>query len=330
MKAKKGEWFSLKWEPLDYYDDTSFFELKKCPKFFCVEENTNSITQVLESMYPKLRLTSINLTTIFIKHTEGFNVPTHYRIGEFMPGDNTKYDAWLKEFYNLNNEVSEQIKSSNMLQQKTIYLEHTAKVIRHDMHSGINTYIPRGLNLLIERLDENTIKTKKLQIPIKLLTEGLKHTQRVYEGVYAFTNLVKKKSQVEKIECDLKEILEDFLESSSYKNNVVIDDLGKKIVNSSLFCNAINNFVKNGIAYNDSKDKLVKIYLRDNDELIIEDNGRGLTQYEYYLQCMPFIKSDEEEISGMGINIANAILEEHGFSVLVEEIKNGTRLVIKT
>jgi nitrogen-specific signal transduction histidine kinase len=44
---------------------------------------------------------------------------------------------------------------------------------------------------------------------------------------------------------------------------------------------------------------------------------------------MPFIKSDEEEISGMGINIANAILEEHGFSVTVEEIKNGTRLVIK-
>jgi len=198
------------------------------------------------------------------------------------------------------------------------------------MHSGINTYIPRGLNLLLERLDEDTIKAKRLQVPIKLLTDGLKHTQKVYEGVYAFTNLVKKKSQVEKLEYDLKEILDSFLESTSYKNSVYIEPLGKKTVNNSLFCNAINNFIKNGIAYNNSKEKLVKIYLRDNSELIIEDNGRGLTQYEYYLQCMPFIKSDEEEISGMGINIANAILEEHGFSVVVEEIENGTRLVIKT
>jgi len=164
MKARKGEWFSLKWEPIDYYKEKSFFELKKCPKFFCAEEDTENLTQYLESTYTNLRIVSIHLTSIFIKHKDGFKVPTHYRVGEFMPGDNVRYDYWLKEFYDLENDVSDQIKTSNTLQQKTIYLEHTAKIIRHDMHSGINTYIPRGLNLLIERLDDDTIKKNKLQL----------------------------------------------------------------------------------------------------------------------------------------------------------------------
>lgn len=333
MKGKKGEWFSLKWEPLDYYNHVSFFELKKCPKFFCLEEDTNSVVSILENDYPNLRLTSIHLTTIFIKHSKGFQVPTHYRVGEFMPGDNLRYDFWLKEFYDLNEEISEQIKTNNILQQKTIYLEHTAKIIRHDMHSGINTYMPRGINLLMERLDEDTIKNKKLHVPLKLLKDGLSHTQRVYEGVYAFTNLVKKRSQVEKRKENLKTVLDRSLETMPYKINVFISDLIDANINAALFSIAINNFIKNSLCYNDSIDKYVKIYMENNTKLVIEDNGRGMTQSEYDLYCMPFskIKDDSEEkdeIIGMGINIANAIIEEHGFIVSVEKLELGTKLII--
>lgn len=328
MKAKKGEWFSLRWEPIDYYKEVSFFELKRCPKFYCVEEDTPSLSLFLENKYPNLRLTSIHLTSIFIKHTSGFSVPTHYRVGEFMPGDNLKYDMWLKEFYNLENEVNEQIKTSNILQQKTIYLEHTAKIIRHDMHSGINTYIPRGLNLLLDRLDEETIKEKRLQIPLKLLRDGLEHTQKVYDGVYAFTNLVKKKSQVEKRNEDLKKIILSSLESLPYKINVEVEELCEANVNKALFCTAVNNFIKNGLGHNVSNKKLVKIYLENND-LVIEDNGVGMDQFEYDLNCMPFSKTEaDEEMAGMGINIANAILEEHNFKVEVEKISTGTKLKI--
>lgn len=328
MKAKKGEWFSLRWEPIDYYKEISFFELKKCPKFYCVEEDTCSLSSYLEMSYPNLRLVAIHLTSIFIKHKSGFSVPTHYRVGEFMPGDNPKYDFWLKEFYNLDNEVNEQIRTSNLIQQKTIYLEHTAKIIRHDMHSGINTYMPRGLNLLVERLDENTIKDKNLKIPLKLLKDGLEHTQRVYDGVYAFTNLVKKKSQVEKKEENLKNVIEESLRPMTYKIYVEVQELCNANINKALFSIAINNFIKNGLGHNENEEKFVKIYIEES-MLVIEDNGKGMTQFEYDLHCMPFSRGDnEEDISGMGINIANAILEEHGFEVIIEKIETGTKLKI--
>jgi hypothetical protein len=46
----------------------------------------------------------------------------------------------VKEFLNKREEVKKE------LDKKSIYLEHAAKIIRHDMHSGINTYLPRGIN----------------------------------------------------------------------------------------------------------------------------------------------------------------------------------------
>jgi len=331
MRAKKGEWFSLKWEPRDYSESEAYRQLKECPKFICAESDTNSITSDTENRYPFLRITSINLVTIFVKEKSGLKVPTHYRPGEFMPGDNLKYDQWLLDYYSIDNAFTNEIKSKNTMHQKTIYLEHTSKVIRHDMHSGINTYIPRGLNVLMEKLDEETIKRLKLRLPLKLLEEGLKHSQQVYKGVYAFTNLVKLNPQVEKDLYNLKEILEEFLEKSAYRKNVIIENLATAEVNPALFCIAIDNFIKNGITYNNSELKQVKVYMKYKNVICIEDNGVGMSQYEYDLQSLPYMKTsinDDNSSLGMGINIANAIIEEHGWSVKVTKLKQGTAIEV--
>ena len=65
------------------------------------------------------------------------------------------------------------------LKKKNIYLEHAAKIIRHDMHSGINTYLPRGIKSLKRRLDEDQIKEMKIGSPLKLIEDGLHHAQKV-------------------------------------------------------------------------------------------------------------------------------------------------------
>ena len=41
--------------------------------------------------------------------------------------------------------------------KKTVYLEHAAKILRHDIHSGINTYIPRGIKI---PLKDELLKSK--------------------------------------------------------------------------------------------------------------------------------------------------------------------------
>ena len=220
---------------------------------------------------------------------------------------------------------------------KNIYLEHAAKIIRHDMHSGINTYIPRGIKSLKRRLTDEQIKELKIASPLKLVEDGLHHARKVYSGVYEFTNLFKENAQMSRAECNIKEILEDYLKLTAYNNQVILDDnLPTALkVNEPLFCTAIDNLIRNGLKYNDSPTKWVKIYHEGNyhsgSHICIEDNGRGLTMKEFFELSKPYVRKEgqKESGTGLGLNICIAILKEHGFSVWVEKQKQGTKIKIK-
>ena len=215
--------------------------------------------------------------------------------------------------------------------KKNGYLEHAAKILRHDMHSGINTYIPRGLSSLKRRLTKDNIKDLKIESPLKMIQEGLIHTQKVYKGVKEFTNLVKKDTQLDKQEVDIKEILTSYLDSTSYKKQVIIKELGVLKVNEPLFCTAVDNLIRNGLKYNDSSTKYINIYLEDKDTLVVEDNGRGMTQEEFSLLSQPYERREDqqEKGTGLGLNICISILEEHGYKITAEKLELGTKLRIK-
>lgn len=236
----------------------------------------------------------------------------------------------LEGFTSVRQDITDIIKTNIEIEKKNTYLEHAAKILRHDMHSGINTYIPRGVTSLERRLKPNVIKELKLESPLKMIKEGLQHTQKVYKGVYEFTNLVKKDVVLEKTNCNLKKILNDYLSMTSYKQQVIISDLITIDVNESLFCTAIDNLIRNGLKYNDSDTKFVKIFMED-DTMVIQDNGRGLSQEDFNKLSEPYIrKEDQKEAgSGLGLNICLAILKEHKFSVTCEKIKIGTKIKIK-
>lgn len=215
--------------------------------------------------------------------------------------------------------------------KKNTYLEHAAKILRHDMHSGINTYIPRGLSSLKRRLKPEQIKDLKIESPLKMIQEGLIHTQKVYKGVKEFTNLVKKDAQLDMEEVNLKDILVNYLGSTSYYKQVVIEDLPTCTVNEALFCTAVDNLIRNGLKYNDSATKVVKIYVEGKSSLVIEDNGRGMTQEEFIELSQPYTrgKNQKEGGSGLGLNICIAIMEEHGYTITAEKLEQGTKLRIK-
>jgi PAS domain S-box-containing protein len=229
-------------------------------------------------------------------------------------------------------DVTESVQQKEELMKKNTYLEHAAKILRHDMHSGINTYIPRGISSLERRLKDINLEELKLDNPIKLIKEGLKHTQKVYNGVYEFTNLVKEDAVLDLKECNVKKILLDFLGSTSYKSQVLIsDDIPNIVCNEALFCTAIDNLIRNGLKYNDSPKKMIKIYF-ENKYIVIEDNGRGLTQEEFdeYSKGYRRKNNQKEGGTGLGLNICKAILDEHDFEISVEKLEpNGTKLKIK-
>ena len=249
--------------------------------------------------------------------------------GNYTPIKNEKgkYDTVLK----IATDVTKQRNAEEIVNKKNSYLEHAAKILRHDMHSGINTYMPRGLSSLRRRLNDETIKELRIGAPLKMLGEGLKHTQKVYAGVKEFTNLVKEDVQLDTKEVDLKEILKNYLSSTSYTKQVVIDDLIITEVNEPLFCTAIDNLIRNGLRYNDSGTKTVMIFMENDNTLCVQDNGRGMTQNEFENLSKPYIRKDnqKESGSGLGLNICIAILKEHGFEITSEKSNPGTKLKIK-
>jgi PAS domain S-box-containing protein len=228
-------------------------------------------------------------------------------------------------------DITESFNQQKEIEKKNTYLEHAAKILRHDMHSGINTYMPRGLSSLDRRLSEDQIKELKIEAPIKMIKEGLRHTQKVYKGVYEFTNLVKKDVVLNREDLNLKGILEDYLSSTAYRPQVDLSDLGELSVNEALFCTALDNLIRNGLKYNDSDNKIVKIY-RIDDTLYIEDNGRGLSSEEFKTLSEPYTRKEgqKESGTGLGLNICIAILEEHGFGVSCNKLpKVGSQIKIK-
>ena len=271
--------------------------------------------------------------------------------GEFVTNQFLRYtksgsEVWIQATYNpilnvrgevykimkIATDITESIKNSEEIVKKNTYLEHAAKIIRHDMHSGINTYIPRGISSLERRLKPEDLERLKIEAPLKMLKEGLKHTQKVYWGVYEFTNLVKNDACLTTKECNIKKILFDYLSSTSYGSQVILDDnLPTISVNEALFCTSVDNLIRNGLKYNDSDTKFVKIYL-EGDYICVEDNGRGLSQEDLIHLSKPYTRKEgqKEKGTGLGLNICIAILEEHGFSITSEKLESkGTKIKIK-
>jgi signal transduction histidine kinase len=164
-----------------------------------------------------------------------------------------------------------------------------------------------------------------------MIKEGLRHTQKVYKGVYEFTNLVKKDVVLNRADCNLEAILDDYLSATAYKSQVIISEIGECSINEALFCTAIDNLIRNGLKYNDSPSKIVKIS-RQEDTLIIEDNGRGMSAEDFKLLSQPYTRKEgqKESGTGLGLNICVAILEEHGFKIACEKLPaGGTKMTIK-
>jgi PAS domain S-box-containing protein len=201
---------------------------------------------------------------------------------------------------------------------------------------GYDTVLKIATDITKQHESEEVVNQKnsyllKIEAPLRMLEEGLKHTQKVYSGVKEFTNLVKEDVQLDTKTCDLKQILKNYLSSTSYTKQVVIDELVTMDVNEPLFCTAVDNLIRNGLKYNDSGTKSVMIFMEDSNTLCVQDNGRGMTQYEFDNLSKPYVRKKEqaESGSGLGLNICIAILKEHGFDITAEKCNPGTKLRIR-
>ena len=214
------------------------------------------------------------------------------------------------------------------LKSANTYLEHAAKILRHDMHSGINTYMPRAVKSLERRLSKMPEAQEKLKMPMRLLRAGLDHTQGVYKGVREFTNMVRQDVEMDRSDHDLQQILMSYLGGTVYESMVTVEPLVVASVNQSLFCTSIDNFIRNGLSYNDSHTKHVTVRM-ESEQLVIIDNGRGMSQEDFEMYSKPYVRKEGqvESGTGLGLNISIAILQEHGFTISCEKRTDGGTMV---
>ena len=172
------------------------------------------------------------------------------------------------------------------------------------MHSGINTYIPRGLSTLEKRLTEDQIKELRIETSLSLIKNGLEHTQRVYNMVHQFTDLVKENSQLDKKNIDMKDFLESNLETTSYSSKVdIVGDMCQASINNDLFWFAINTFIKRIL----KKSKSMSIS-EDGDKLILKGE-KTCTKKEFKKMLMSY------DDAGSDVRIAHEIIKRHGFNI---------------
>ena len=253
-----------------------------------------------------------------------------YHVDTYIKAERDE-DGNLVGFTSIRQDVTKIYETLSVINRKNAYLEHAAKILRHDMHSGINTYIPRGISSLERRLPKDVIETFKLEAPLKLLKEGLAHTQKIYKGVKEFTNLVRDNKTLEVEPHDLRAILLSYLNSTAYADQVKIEPLKTFEVNEPLFCTAVDNLIRNGLKYNDSPTKWIRIFMLDEFTLAVQDNGRGMSHEDFLRLSQPYMRPEgqKEDGTGLGLSICIAILNEHGFSIECEKLQQGTMLKVR-
>lgn len=324
MIAEINKWYSIQWQIQDYSKSKGFMELVDCPKFFFVEKYYPCLKGHLESQYPNLYISKIFKTKIFIDD----NLPSHYDSEDMMPGDNPRYDNWLLSYHQSTPDLLDAIKQRQELNQAKIFLEYSNKILRHDLHSGINTYIPRGFAMIKKKLDDETISKLRIGPGMSLLERGIKHAQDVYKGVQSLTGMVKDFAEIEKENFNVEEALNAYLGRTHYFNKVEIGSMGDTKANRPLFCMAVNVFVQNGVTFNKSPDKKIKIY-QEGSSLCVEDNGVGLTQEQFDIIVYPKDRGNRAPgFDSIEMNIATTILKEHGMKITVHSANPGTIMKI--
>jgi len=267
------------------FEDVSGFKLSEViGKDHSIVNSGHHSKQFWRDMYKTVIAGEIWNAVVTNKRKDG----SLYYVDSYVKAEFHPETKQLIGYTSIRQDVTDIVNSTNEINKKNTYLEHAAKILRHDMHSGINTYIPRGISSLERRLPADVIEQYKLEAPLKMLKDGLVHTQKVYKGVYEFTNLV--------------------------KQEVVLDKTP----------------IRNGLKYNDNPTKYVHLYMEGKD-LVIQDNGRGMSQKDFEEWSKPYTRKENqrESGSGLGLNICVAILNEHKFTTSCEKNNIGTKFKIK-
>ncbi|OPJ54624.1 sensor histidine kinase [Clostridium oryzae] len=242
----------------------------------------------------------------------------------------------LKKAFNsmaaeLGTEISERIKAQNI--NKQMILD-----ITHDLKTPL-TNIEGYSELLRENhLLEESVKEKYLDIIIS----NSKRTNNLIKDLFDYTYFDNKYIVKEKVDfCEmLRRLLVEYIpiiedNKKQYEFNIPEQSIkvfmNRKMMERAI-CNIINNFIK--YSGDSTKIQFDLSYDETSMELVVSDNGAGISKEKLQDIFLPFVRGDDSRNpktggTGLGLAITKKVIEDHGGSIRIEQRQeDGCRFVI--
>ena len=254
-----------------------------------------------------------------------------------------RHQLYIKDYkegslYILENEIQKLVlrlsEQNQILKQERYLLKESLEDVSHQMKTPLTS-----LNLIVERL-------KDKELPIKERNELLKEEIRLLDKIEWLIKSLLKLAQIdaksiefipEEIKCQefITQLLEPFEILIDLKDIELICDYSKEaylLIDKQWTLEAISNIVKNCIEQIDVKGKLI-ITINTNliyDEIIIEDNGKGIDQEDLHHLFERFYKgkNSKKDSIGIGLALSKKIIENQNGTIMVENIYPGAKFTI--
>jgi len=192
------------------------------------------------------------------------------------------------------------------------------------------------LNLPVASISANTqMLLKKEQDP-----KNIKRLQRINQAAKTLEVMYKEldytiKKQIHKVErevCDLKELVEQRLES--YKELFSQIDFSADLESYSVkidtigFLKVLDNLIHNAVKYS-KPDSIVKISLKDT-QLCIEDEGVGMEE-DFFLQAFEHYYQENKNNTGqgLGLGLVKEYCDRNKIKIYIDSTKDqGTKIIL--
>jgi light-regulated signal transduction histidine kinase (bacteriophytochrome) len=222
---------------------------------------------------------------------------------------------------------NELVSKAKKLEQSNKELEEFAYVVSHDMKQPIRTIISY-LSLL---------KKKHLEI---LPPEAQEFVNYSIDGANKMSDLIRDILQYSRLDQQLNmetgislnnvvNKVRKALNETIVSNNaeIICADLPEVTGNETMLTELFQNLTENGIKYNKSEKKIIKIEVTESPaewQFRISDNGIGFDQ-QYAQQIFKIFKrlhtDGEFQGTGIGLTICQKVVEKHGGQIWAESAK---------
>lgn len=229
--------------------------------------------------------------------------------------------------------------ANEVLKQINQELDSFVYIASHDLREPLRT-IESFVSVIQDQFKCSL--DNKLQDYLLRIVKASQRMRRLIEDLTQLSRASRETKDKENEIVDLNVLLTEvqfeltaFLESKK-GTIVLLDRLPKVIGNKEKIASVFKNLITNGIKFNKSKEKKVKIGLASNLNVdpekvcvYVEDNGIGIGE-EYHEKIFGLFQrlhsQDEYEGSGAGLAIVKKVIEKYGCEIWVESEKgNGSR-----